>query len=177
MRHPEATSCLCKCETPRVKMIRPWVRCAPEGICLACILFGLFLPYGLINNARRLQTQLQWWRHQNAKRDCALSCPMKTGGLCRLLISGLCIAASRSRLVRSLDRLLARLLAPLSSRPQKLEMWPFESRAVWCRWRTRWRDKLGRSGKWLVSTGGNYCCRCSELSASEMRCAFVKKIK
>lgn len=59
MRHPEATSCLCKCETPRVKMIRPWVRCAPEGICLACILFGLFLPYGLINNARRLETQLQ----------------------------------------------------------------------------------------------------------------------
>lgn len=29
----------------------------------------------------------------------ALSCPIKTGGLCRLLISGLCITASKSRLV------------------------------------------------------------------------------
>lgn len=89
---------LSACETPQVKMIRLWEHCALEGICLACILFGLFLPYGLINNARWLKPQLQWWRHQNAKQDCALL-SNKTRGPHRLLISGLCIPARKSRLV------------------------------------------------------------------------------
>lgn len=77
MKHPKASACVHNCETPQVKMIRLCEHCALEGICLACILFGLFLPYGLINNARRLNQQLQWWRHQNAKRRAALSCPIR----------------------------------------------------------------------------------------------------
>lgn len=48
-------------ETQQVEMISEGLceQSAREGICLVCILFGLDLPYGLINNAGQLNQQLQ----------------------------------------------------------------------------------------------------------------------
>lgn len=72
IKQPKATACMYKCEAPAVETIRlwrpGWVYPVLEAICCPCILFGSFLPYGLINNAGRLDQPLAPWWHQNAKQ-------------------------------------------------------------------------------------------------------------
>lgn len=100
-----------------------------------------------------------------------LSCPIKTGGLCRLLISGLCIAASQSRLVRLLalpchhsrrnlkcDHLNRGQFGVVSERVTG------QMRSIRKMARISWR-------KLLLSL---FRAKCS-LVALEMQCAFVKK--